>query len=172
MLMPPERPGAGEPFRHFDGRSPALDDWQPPAVAAVRDGSAGLQMTDFAVVWVEPAVSRGAVEALGDVLRAHGELLPLLCPDGEYYAYNVTTLRDALDEEGSSVVRFTTGRVMRIDRYAFRTDQLHDVEVFKIPQLPKAFVFMTGAFLERVRAAGMTGLDPELVWEQKPSPAA
>src|SRR5262245_34678544 len=50
-----------------------------------------------APAWVTPVFSQRAVEGLREFLEPNGELLPVFTPMGTYYAYNVTTVVDALD---------------------------------------------------------------------------
>ena len=56
---------------------------------------------------IVPAFSRKAVDALRNLLEPNGELLPLVAEVGEYFAYNITTVADILDqnEVGNRVVR-------------------------------------------------------------------
>jgi hypothetical protein len=44
-----------------------------------------------------PIFSAHAVEILDDLLLSNGELLPLICDEGTYYAFNVTKIVDTLD---------------------------------------------------------------------------
>src|SRR5262249_39700345 len=68
-----------------------------------------------------PAFSRRAVDALRDFLEPNGELLPLVSSVGEYYAYNITTVADALDEQKSEIEwlddKHTFDEVFEIHRY-------------------------------------------------------
>src|SRR5262249_54099893 len=56
-----------------------------------------------------PAFSRRAVDALRDFLEPNGELLPLVSPVGEYYAYNITTVANILDHARSNIVWYHGG---------------------------------------------------------------
>lgn len=55
---------------------------------------------------------------------------------------------------------------MSIDRFMFRPDRIRGHPIFKIPQLPRAFVFVTGDFVDRVRVAGLRGFDFQKVWRE------
>jgi len=147
----------------FDGRSLAAE-WKAPVVIAADEDQDAAEFADFALLGTVPVFSLQALEALLDLLRPNGEVLPLRFKGGEYFAYNVTRILPALDETASSMTRFSTGRVMSIDRYVFRPELLDNAAVFKIPELPKAFVFVTDAFVERIRATRLTGLVFSLLW--------
>lgn len=55
---------------------------------------------------------------------------------------------------------------MRIARYAFRSDLLHEVVAFKIPNLRVSPTFVTDVLVEAWRAAGLKGLELQEVWPQ------
>ena len=72
------------------------------------------------------------VERIGPLLEPHGELLPLSCPDAELWMYNPLRVLDALDEGASSAVRFSNGRIMRINRYVLRREVIRNAQIFKL----------------------------------------
>ena len=53
---------------------------------------------------------------------------------------------------------------MSVDEYTFRSDRVRDLSIFKILQLPRAFIFVTEVFVDRVHQAGLTGFVFEQVW--------
>jgi uncharacterized protein DUF1629 len=145
------------PFR-FNGKT--ITDWIPVSVEADVGKGGSLPASDFPSLLVGhmPLFSQRAVDALGEMLRPNGQLLPLDYGSGAYYAYNVTKLLDALDEERSEIVRFPTGRIMDIKRYAFIRGQLEEgLTIFKLLPTPLLRVFVTGKFVEAVERAGLTG---------------
>jgi hypothetical protein len=138
---------------NFRGESMAAD-WMPLAVDVLdRD----LEPSDFPAMGSVPVLSGRAVEALRDVLERHGELLPL--EGGDFFAYNVTMLPDALDEDASEVKYARSGRVIRIVRYELRPASLQGIEIFKLPQQPRSNCYATDAFAARVDDAGLVGFD-------------
>src|SRR5262249_9680807 len=50
-----------------------------------------------------PVLSPKAVATLRDLLESDGEILPVETPRGEYYAFNITRLSDALDRRRSEI---------------------------------------------------------------------
>jgi len=168
----PVREAEGDTFARLDGRAIEPNSWPKIAVRVVRDGTGGTEATDFGLVWTEPALSFHTVEALSDLLRQNGQILPLFSEDGDYCVYNVTTLLDALDEERSVVDRFSSGGIMRVQRFTFRPEIIAAHPIFKIPQLPRAHTFITDAFLRQVQSARLTGLAPRKLWDGSLSSAA
>jgi hypothetical protein len=161
VLVHPERDAII--YDYFDG-VPMSHQWGTPEVT-VDDGDEGdVELGDFAWLGTVPVFSLRALEVLVEPLKSSGEVLPLRCKAGEYFAYNVTRVVPALNEAASSINRYSTGRVMEISKYAFLPDVIDDVAVFKIPQLPKAYVFVTDHFVEQVRTAQLTGFSFPLLW--------
>lgn len=104
------------------------------------------------------------LDVLGALLRRYGEVLPVSCHDADLWIYNPTNVIDALDEISSSVLRFDDGRIMMIQRYAFRPDVVADHEIFKIPSLRVSPTFVSHRFVDRWKESGLTGLEFKQVW--------
>lgn len=138
--------------------------WKPYTVEPISDDlNAGRSLSDFPTLGTVPTFSQRAVDTLLDVLVENGEVLPLTSEAGNFYAYNVTLVVDALDEERSETKRFqSSGRIMRVIRYEFYPERLAGLSLFKVPQLATEFV--TDAFVRRVREADLTGFDFREVW--------
>lgn len=111
-----------------------------------------------------PVFNSKAVNALADLLRGNGELLPVTCHGEGFFLFNVTRVVDALDETNCEVERFPDGRIMFIDRHSFFQEKLVGINIFKVPQLVLEDVFITDLFVERVRSAGLRGFEFRLVW--------
>lgn len=112
-------------------------------------------------------MSRNAADLLRDYFAPYGELLPLKCNDGEFWVLNVLKEVDVLDAERSSPLFaeyeddppcLPIGeRIGIVTPYAFFTDKLSDVDLFRVPELPMSF-FMTENFIKKVESLGLTGL--------------
>lgn len=150
-------------FNEFDGRSLA-EDWVPLPIKAADEDDEVAELADYALLGTIPVFSERAVDALSGVLRQNGELLPLLYERRPYFAYNVTTVIDALDQQRSSVKSFADGQIMWIDRYAFTVAPLATATIFKIPELPRAYVFVTDKFVDLARPAGLQGIEFKHIW--------
>lgn len=153
---------------------PMADVWTPIPVETrvVEAPDAARTPSDFPSFGARPAFSAHAIEELADLLEGRGELLPLLSSDGEYYAFNVLRLVDALDEDGSTIERFDDGRIMHIDNYEFFADRLAGETIFKLAPAPDAYEFVTDVFVDRVRERKLTGFLFQNIWTgQTPSAA-
>jgi hypothetical protein len=139
--------------------------WERYAVEPIDDDlNAGKSLGDFPTLGTTPTFSQHAVDALRDMLLENGELLPLTSDAGQFYAYNVTRVVDALDEHRSELKRFRDGGIMRVIRHEFRSEIVADLAIFKVPQLTRGPVFATDAFATRVREAHLKGFVFEEVW--------
>ncbi len=138
-----------------DGLAP--QPWNPVAVEWLDEGdSATKPLPDFPSFGGVPAFSRRAIETLKPMLERSGTILPLAMRGGDdFFAYQVSTCIEALDEDASVLSRFSTGRIMSISKYVFIPDAISSA-IFKVPQR-RAEIFVTDAFVEEVTRAGLTG---------------
>jgi hypothetical protein len=153
-------------FDDFDGRRHARD-WVPIQVERVRETERGKPLRESDFPWLKSGVlvlNQRAAERLGPELASHVELLPLKC-DVPLWVLNVTTVVDVLDEERSKLVRFDSGRIMRVEQFVFRGDAIGDLPIFKVPQLARSSIMVTDRFVGLVERFGLNGLEFELVWE-------
>ncbi len=119
-----------------------------------------------------PVFSLRAVKILQPILDGNGELLPLDFEQGEYFAFNITRVVDALNEAGSEIVRFPDGKkVLAIKQFSFVPQKLEGVDIFKLPQQPLGMAFVTDRFVQAVRQSDLVGFNFEWLWasEQRSS---
>ncbi len=156
---------AGAMIDGFRGAAMA-DVWKPISIELAEEGNGRkLPPSDFPLLHaVVPVFSRRAVEALRDLLELNGELLPLKSSKGEYFAFNITRIVDALDEANSKVKRFSSGRLMVVKQHEFLVERVAGLTIFKIPQLARSREFVTDVFVERVNQRRLTGFDFLPVW--------
>ncbi len=147
--------------RHFSGQ-PMAALWQPITVAPVTDREqhrlplGSCAMLDGSI----PVLSSGAAEALMPLLAPHGELLPVNMLGEIWYAFNTTTIIDALDFDRSNVVYFEgTKRPMWVKHYVLRSAVISS-PIFKLPE-QAAPIFTTDSFKVAYTVAQLTGLDFE-----------
>ena len=140
--------------RRFDG-TPMKRPWTDVTLAWDPDSRS--PKGDFnSLMLCLPTFSPRAIDALGDLLEGHGEILPTSCKGERVYFFNVTRVIDALDESNSELRHYLgSHKISTIKRYAFFMERLTGVTIFKIPHFSK--VFVTGPFVERVNSAGLTG---------------
>jgi hypothetical protein len=153
----------------FNGEEPLAADWTPLSVAPLMDDdlNVDLPVGDFPCLESHvPVFSVRAKKALEGLLTSSGELLPLICEDGdEYFAFNATRLVDCLDESASEISRFKSRRIMEIKKHVFKRNCLEGLSIFKLKQTPLLHVYVTDAFLLAVAEAGLKGFHFDLVWE-------
>ncbi len=147
--------------------TPRLPSWRGIQMQIVKkDRGKRLTRSDSPWLGSHALVFRSsAIDVVGGILSRHGELLPLGCADAELCIYNVTNIIEAMDEDASSVVRFSNGQIMMIDRYALRAGVVADNDVFKVPSLRVSPTFVSHRFVDQWRASGLVGLDFTQIWE-------
>ncbi|RME58596.1 hypothetical protein D6779_06180 [Candidatus Parcubacteria bacterium] len=140
--------------------------WKPIQMQMIReDEGKKLLPSDSPWLGSNALIFRSSVlDVLGALLQQYGEVLPLSCPGVDLWIYNPTNVIDALDESSSSVLRFDNGRIMMIERYAFRPNIIAENEIFKIPSLRVSPTFVSHRFVERWKKSGLTGLEFKKVW--------
>ncbi len=118
-------------------------------------------------------LSRRALEVLVPSIGAFGQVLPLDFEEADYSLFNITNVIDALDVPRSDVAYFADGGFKRVKRYAFKPEAIRDQWIFKIPQQPGCFAFVTDRFVNLVKSAGLSGFGFDLLWsEEKQSQTA
>jgi hypothetical protein len=164
-------PNDYETFFAFDGQS-VLDHWTPVRVRRVRaDARQACNPSDFPWLGSQALVMRRtAMEALHDILKADGEILPLATDDDvELFAFNAR-VRDAMDAARSSLVKFPgTDRIMQVKRIAFTASAIQDVHIFRLPHRGSA-TYVSQHFVDRVTSSALVGLQFNCVWNSEEVP--
>ena len=149
----------------FDGRSLAAT-WSPVAVSPADTPEDDAQLADCTILGTVPLLSDKAVSTLAPLWGSHCEVLPVTYPRKHLFILNPLVVVDCLDEARSDLERFpSTGRVMLINRYVFVDRLLEGHSIFRIPQLLRAYVFVTESVPQAVAAAGLTGFSFDLLWK-------
>jgi hypothetical protein len=108
-----------------------------------------------------------AVEALQDILDAHGEVLPLATNDGvELYVFNPRFVLDALNVERSEIERRPESSWFAIRKFVFIEEVIHDVAIFRMPYSYRQPYF-TDRFVERVKKAKLKGTEFIKLWSSE-----
>jgi hypothetical protein len=157
-------------FADFDGTS-RKEGWVPPLVergpATKRSGN---KPADLPYAHVAFLLRRSAVEALKDVLEAHGELLPVATEDGvELFVHNALGTRNVLDMERTEMHHVEGTSIVYIKKPAFIESAIGDAEIFRVPEEPRE-VFYTDRFVARVKAAKLKGTDFTPLWSSTEGP--
>ena len=152
----------------LDG-TPRASGWKPIRVRRLQADDKGRPWQPADLPWLGGhalVLRERACQALGELLGQFGELLELDLVDDldRLWLFNVCSVVDGLDQDASKVVRFpSTGRVMKINQHAFRTDRIAGDQVFRIPEARS--LFLTGGVVQAIENAGLSGAAFELVWD-------
>lgn len=152
----------------FDGTM--IDkDWKKPSVKILFDDhlNKNLLEGDFPFLSSHvPVFSKNAISVLEDLILPHGEILSLNYKSDEYFAYNVTSIIDALDHQKSVFKRFKSdGSIMDIIKYIFKPKYIEDIPIFKLPQTSLMDVFITDVLYKRITDKNLLGFNCIKVWE-------
>jgi len=145
---------------------PRRGEWRPLAVNLI-DSDDGRPFLQSDSPWLGSHAlifTANALAVIGPDLEKYGELLPLISDKKRLMLFNPCCVLDALDETKSSFQRLSTGRIMRVSRYAFRQEVIGDTEIFKIQGLRVSPTFFTSRIVDAWREAGLMGLEFEKVW--------
>ncbi len=169
-LCHPIPPTTFEMINGLINGEPRASTWEPFSVKLIQEDR-GQQLRPSDSPWLgEHAMifKQSAVNALGSILREHGELLPVLCEGQDLVIFNPTRIVDVLDEEASDVIRFSTGRLMDVKRFVFKAAAILDVDIFKIPNFRVSPTFVSARVVALWHEAHLEGLQFQEVWRGQP----
>ncbi len=160
----------GQVFADFDGTS-RKEGWVPPLVERGRATKrSSNKPADLPYAHGAFLLRRSAVEALKDVLEAHGELLPVATEDGvELFVHNVLGTRNVLDMERTEMHHVEGTSIVYVRTPVFIESAIGDIEIFRVPEEPRR-VFYTDRFVARVKAAKLKGTDFTPLWSSTDGP--
>lgn len=140
--------------------------WTPSPVTLVtrEDGRDRIDVDCPGFAYALPVIKTRALPRVQDHLAPYVEFLPLDCPQEPLTAVNVLTVVDALDEDASELERFPDGRIMMMDRYAFRSERVPAHGLFKLPGLLRMGTFCTEPTADYLNER-LTGLNLVVEWE-------
>jgi hypothetical protein len=148
------------------GRAPG-GTWSPIDMGLIRaDEGRPLKPSD--APWFEADVlvfKSSAVQAMGELLRKHGELLALGCKDESVVLFNATTVLPALDEAAAQIHRLPSGHPIRVVTHVFHADVVSGNDIFKIDTFLSSPVYVGEGFVEEWTRAKLRGLEFEEVWD-------
>ncbi len=133
-------------------------------VRLIVENERGEPLRESGLLWLSShvlAMTAAVRDVARPVLEGQGVFAPLRSDDGDFWIF-VPDLCDALNEAGSSVTRFSSGRVMYVSRYDFHPDRLVGRIVFRIPQLPKGPLFCAERVVDTLSAESGVGF--QQVW--------
>ena len=147
-----------EAIRGLGERSPG-DPWTPAPMNLIKVDDHGRPQHRSDMPWLGGHVlvlRDEAIEAVGEILRPHGELLPLICDEARLALFSAPVVAGVLDEARSDLVRFGSGRIMALRAPTFRVAVLGRVGAFKLAEDPRGDLYLTDHVVEAIRSTGMT----------------
>jgi hypothetical protein len=160
-----------EIFVELNG-SPQAQNWKPIPVRRVAITPRGaFRPSDSPYKGSECLIfRRSAINALRDILDAHGELLRLEDEGGvELFAYNPRAV-DALDQERTQGSRDENGRISLPNIHVFIPSAVEGVDIFRQARERNAPIYLSDRFLARWKQAKLKGLDFKLAWDSELPP--
>lgn len=116
-----------------------------------------------------PVLSERAKAVFEPHLRGLGQWIPLDFDEKAYWLFWLQAVEDVLDVGGSKIAYFSSGKVMAIDRSAFRLDALSGKFMWLVKEHPGE-VYVTDTAMALVREHGLTGFQFELRWNSEHGP--
>ena len=166
-IINPVDSGDFERFKRLRGK-PVSKKWKPIRVERIRaTPRQGCKPSDAPYMFCSGVLMlrRSAVDALRDILDAHGELLPLEDTEGvELYAYNPRALA-AIDYAQSNGVRGSDGQLLSVRRHVFFPSVVEGIDIFRQAHERVSIIYLSERFLQRWKKAKLKGLDFYLVWD-------
>lgn len=141
------------------GERPPGGPWTPIPMALLKVDEHGQSQKRSDLPWLGGHVlvlRDEAIEAVGEILRPHGELLPLVCDEARLALFSAPVVQGVLDEARSDMVRFGSGRIMALRTPAFRRSALGGRGAFRLAEMPRGDLYLTGHVVEAIRSTGMT----------------
>jgi len=162
----PVKPDDFDRVYQLDGRS-LWEQWEPIFVNRLTEDPSGGQLARSEAPWLDEhalVLGRRALDAVYPSLGNVGEFLPLdVFPEEMLWLFNVLVVVDVLDIERSSLTRFpSTGRIMRAERIAFRSQVIDGLSAFRVPELRTLFVAQE--VVDTFTRAAIKGACFEEVW--------
>jgi hypothetical protein len=142
--------------------------WRTPVMSFIRaeEDGAPRQYSDCPWCLHTILVFRDRVlPSLRPLLESYGELLRVDCEE-PVSLFNATTIIDGLDEERSTIARFTDGEVLAIERHVFKPDVIGDAGIFKLPGRASA-IYLSEMVVRRFGELCLRNVAFELLWSDE-----
>ena len=143
-----------------NSRDPLGPSWQTPTVSWHRPDTNSMDLIDAnGLLLLRP----NARDAIGQLLEAYGELLPVATDTGPLFAFRCLNIIDAL----SPTVSLINGKngFVGISGFEFEADAIEGRGVFTLTQQPtKPYVFFTRPIVDAIIESDIRSLDFTKIW--------
>lgn len=96
-------------------------------------------------------------KALYPYLKNHSQIFKIKSDNKIFYVVNVIDIIDCLNYDKSELKYFSSGRVMDVEKYVFKTEKLKNATIFKLPEFPKSISYVTEEFKKAVEKNNIKG---------------
>jgi len=149
-----------------------ISDWRTLAVFSFKPKLMAGDFWGFEMLRSTWATTAPATEKLREFLVMAGQFLPVAFESNEFSVINVTECINCLDTTNTEWIHEkSSGRPIRIAKYAFHPDRMSESSIFKIPETAKSEILCyeglkdsADEFKGFVEANHMTGIRFEEVW--------
>ena len=91
-------------------------------------------------------------------LKNHSQIFKIKSDNKIFYVVNVIDIIDCLNYDESELKYFSSsGRVMDVEKYVFKTEKLKNATIFKLPEFPKSISYVTEEFKKAVEENNIKG---------------
>lgn len=139
--------------------------WPTPVMSFIGEEEDGTKRQKSDAPWCLHTIlvlRERVLPSLRPLLERYGEILPVSCEE-PVSLFNATTIIDGLDEERSTIARFTDGEVLAIERHVFRPDAVGDAGIFKLPGRSSG-IYLRETMVRRFGELGLRGVVFDMVW--------
>lgn len=163
----PSPPWLSDMIQSFCGNS-LQNEWVPIEVECGEPEKA-LPISDFPLLYSHiPVLSSKAFTILSPTIKDDVEFLQIAHKGEDYYALNVVSILNCVDYQKSVFRRFpSTGRIMAFQQYAFNVSEVKNHHIFKIPDEPLRYPFVSDQFRSLCIENKLTGCKFEQVWSSE-----
>lgn len=150
-----------EIYKELSNTKP-IENWLPVPVSIVKMKLKG----DFPSMSGLVSFSEKALLTLKPIIKESVQVLPLQCKTGTFYAIKVLE-KASLDFDKVEVDRSSSGRIIEIDKYAFKKETVIGKNIFTIEELTYSRPIVSEAFIEVVEQNKLEGLTIKKVWQME-----
>ncbi len=112
----------------------------------------------FSVNTCSYIVNERAYKVLYPYVKNHSQIFKIKSDDKIFYVISVIDIIDCLDYNKSEIKYFSSsGRVMDVEKYVFKTEKLKNATIFKLPEFPKGISYVTEEFKKVVEKNNIKG---------------
>lgn len=115
-----------------------------------------------------PLFSERSINALGEMLNAHGEFAAVEMNEPmRYCLFNATTVVDYLDEQRSKILRFqSSNRIWRVEQHVLKASVQELPPIFKMTPTRVGQTYVSEEFVNLVQDKRLLGFQLDLLFEK------